>query len=49
MRLRRIAGILERALLGAAMSVVLSIAERRIKDRRDAGRAPDRQPRDGGR
>ena len=34
MRLRRFVGILERALLGAAMSAVLSIAERRLSRKR---------------
>ena len=50
MRPRRFVGILERALLGAAMSVVLSIVERRLsrqKDQRDARHTPDHQPRDG--
>jgi hypothetical protein len=38
MRARRFVGILERALLSAAMSVILSIAERRLSRRmRDQG------------
>jgi hypothetical protein len=43
MRSRRFVGILERKLLGAAMSVALFIVERRLdrrmKDRRDAEHA----------
>jgi hypothetical protein len=38
MRPRRFLGILERTLLGAAMSAVLYIVERRLKNRRGAER-----------
>jgi hypothetical protein len=44
MRSRRFVGILERRLLGAAMSVVLSIVERRLS-RRSVDAAP--RPGDG--
>jgi hypothetical protein len=50
MRMRRFVSILERALLGTAMSVVLFVAERRLSRRmKDWGdrTTPDHQPGDG--
>jgi hypothetical protein len=48
MRPRRFLGILERAVLGAAMSTVLYVVERRLsrrmKNRRDAEHARGRLP-----
>lgn len=49
---RRLGGMLERVLLGAAMTIVLAILERRLsrpRDRRGVRRARGRRSRDGGR
>jgi hypothetical protein len=49
---RRLVGIVERAVLGAAMTIVLVVVERRLsrpRGRRGARRAPGRPARDGGR
>jgi len=44
-RPRRVVGVLERALLGAAMSFVLYVAERRLRGSRGAGRPPGNEER----